>query len=240
MKYLRICLLIFASIISWPANAQYEEPDLSFINTLDEAKSFYEHCFLVLYTPDVTRDQISTANRNLYYLGRRLGMLDMTLDEEYNAFCKIQVRSKAEESDVTMLMFRIAYTFKGIQSILLGYLGQPLEKAVWMNFESSYHLFGSGSSILQIDDNIVCVEYKINNIKFIAFHNTDRHFAYDVKVYHKEKKYSKKKRKNIYETYERDITVLPEGAFIISSSMDATDMYFTPSSFKTTNKYYVH
>lgn len=240
MKAVRISLLLIFTFWSLSAFAYSDEPDLSHVKTLQDAQAYYNSCYLVLFTPNVTRDQIAETNQRLYYLGRRLGMLSINEDEKYSAFCQIEVRSEAEEREVTSLMYRITYVFKGLQSLLLGPLGHPLEKMIWMNFESTYHLLGSGSTILKISDNIVCVEYKINGVNFIVFHNTDHHFAYDIKVYHKEKKYSKKQRKNVYQTYERDITVLPEGAFVISSSVDDTGMYFMPSSFKTTNKYFVH
>ena len=136
------------------------------------------------------------------------------------------------------LIFRIAFTYKALQ----GFLGpsfETLDRIYWRNIESDYGLYGNRITFFDSKDKIVYTEYNLNGIKFIVFHNVDKDFAYDVKLYHKEKEYSKKLKKNVYKTTEKEITIMPEGVFYIASSLDVRGVYFNPTSFEVTNKYYV-
>lgn len=236
MKQLRMIACLLLAVLTTSTFALPEEPDLSNIKTVNDAKSYYESCRLSVFKQNVSRDDIVTTIWNLYYLGRKLGMTDMTVDQKFASYsCGVEVKSSSEADEVSSLMFRIAFTYKGLQR-LLGPSMESLERIYWMNFESIYPF-----KTIRWDANgqIVFTEYELNGIKFIVFHNVDKNFAYDVKVYHKEKEYSKKLKKSIYKTLEKEITIMPEAVFFVSSSIDGMDVYFTPSSFEVKNKYYV-
>lgn len=239
MKQLRIvlCLLLAVcanNVFAWP-----EEPDLSHIKTLKDAKSYYESCRSVVFKQNVTSDDVSTALRNVYYLGRWLGMTAMDAEQKYASYSsRVKATTQDEEYEINSLIFRIAFTYKALQG-LLGPSFETLDQIYWMNIESDYGLYGNRITFFDSKDKIVYTEYNLNGIKFIVFHNVDKDFAYDVKLYHKEKEYSRKLKKNVYKTTEKEITIMPEGVFFIASSLDVRGVYFNPTSFEVTNKYYV-
>ena len=239
MKYLRIifCLLLILHVNN--TFALPKEPDLSHIKTIKDAKFYYESCRSVVYKENVTRDDVVTALWNVYYLGRWLGMTDMDSEQKYTSYSsRIKATTKDEEYELNSLIFRIAFTYKALQ----GFLGpsvETLDKIYWTNIQSDYYLYGSTISFFDVKDKIVCTEYNLNGIQFIVFRNIDKDFAYDIKIYHKEKEYSKQLKKNVYKTLEKDITIMPEGAYFITSSLDLMGVYFSPSSFEIKNKYYV-
>lgn len=239
MKHFRIvfCLLLAVfvnNVFAWP-----DEPDLSHIKTIKDAKSYYESCRSVVFKQNVTSDDVSTALKNVYYLGRWLGMTAMDAEQKYASYsCRVKANTQDEENEINSLIFRIAFTYKALQ----GFLGpsfETLDRIYWMNIESNYGLYGNRITFFDSKDKIVYTEYNLNGIKFIVFHNVDKDFAYDVKMYHKEKKYSRKLKKNVYKSDEKKITIMPEGVFFIASSLDVRGVYFKPSSFEITNKYYV-
>ena len=229
-----LCSLFITSVFALP-----EEPDLSGIKTIQDAKSYYQSCRSIVYKQNVTRDDVVTALWNMYYLGRWLGMTAMDAEQKYASYAsRVKATTQDEEYELNSLIFRIAFTYKALQ----GFLGpsfESLDRVCWMNIESDYGLYGNKVIRFDSKDNIVLTEYNLNGIKFIVFHNIDKNFAYDVKVFHREKNYSKKLKKNVYKTLERDITLMPEGVWFIASSLDLMGIYFSPSSYEVKNKYYV-
>lgn len=239
MKYFRLLTCLLLALFANSVFALPEEPDLSGITTIKDAKSYYEHCRFVMYKQDVTRDDFVEALWNLYYLGRWLGMTAIDKEQRYASYSShVKASTKNEEYEINSLMSRISFTYKGLQS-LLGPNIESLDRFYWMNFETDYGLYGNKITFWDSKDKIVCTEYTMNGVKFVVFHNIDKNFAYDVKVYHKEKEYSKKLKKNIYKTLEKAITIMPDEVFFVTSSIDGMDIYFSPSSFEVTNKYYV-
>ncbi len=237
MYKLRLFSLLLILLICNSGFAQLpEEPDLSGIVTIKDARSYYERCKLAVYTPNVTKDDLIKALWNVYYLGRRLGMSSMDVTEKYGPFCRIKASNFDEEMELNSLIFRIAYTYKALQGFLGGLL-DPLERVYWMNIESDFALYGNTITLWDSKDKIVCTEYNLNGIKFVVFHNTDKNFAYDIKVYHKEKQYSQKLKKYIYKTFDRELSLLPEGSTFLTSSF-GIGLYFSPSSFEIKGKYY--
>ena len=236
----RIAIIFLLAAFCSPSFAFPDEPDLSSINSIRDAKNYYERCKNVVYITNVNKDSLITALWNVYYLGRRLGMTGMDLDQKYQSgFSKIKARTQDEEFELNILIHRIAVTYKAIQGILGAIPFEPLKKGYWLNIESDYFLYGERIKSIDVKDNITCVEYNLNGINFIVFHNIDKYFAYVVTVYHKRKKYySKKLKKNIYETLERKITLLPEGCVFLTSTFDL-GLYFKPSSYEIKGKYYV-
>ena len=239
MNNLRLISCILFSLFITSVFALPEEPDLSGIKTIQDAKSYYQSCRSIVYKQNVTRDDVVTALWNMYYLGRWLGMTAMDAEQKYASYAsRVKATTQDEEYELNSLIFRIAFTYKALQ----GFLGpsfESLDRVYWMNIESDYGLYGNKVIRFDSKDNIVLTEYNLNGIKFIVFHNIDKNFAYDVKVFHREKNYSKKLKKNVYKTLERDITLMPEGVWFIASSLDLMGIYFSPSSYEVKNKYYV-
>ena len=163
----------------------------------------------------------------------------MDTEQKYASYSsRVKATTQDEEYELNSLIFRIAFTYKALQG-LLGPSFESLDRVYWMNIESDYGLYGDKITRFDSKDNIVLTEYNLNGIKFIVFHNIDKNFAYDVKICHKKKEYSKKLKKNVYRTLERDITLMPEAVWFVASSLDLINIYFSPSSFEVKNKYYV-
>lgn len=235
----RIIVCLPFCLITTPVFALSEEPDLSGIKTLKDAKSFYQSCRSVVFKSNVTRDDVVLALTNVYYLGRWLGMTNMDSEQKYaSSASMVKATSQDEVYELNSLIFRIAYTYKALQG-LLSPSYESLDKIYWINIESDYGLNGNRGSLFEIKDNQVLTEYKLNNIKFIVIYNTDKNFAYDLTLYHKEKEYSKELKKDIFHTLERNITLMPECAWFVTSSIEFGGIYFSPSSFEVKNKYYV-
>ena len=62
-----------------------------------------------------------------------------------------------------------------------------------MNFANHFFVHSHVTNIIT-EDNVACFEYNMCGIEFAVFHNFDKNFAYDVTIYHKEKKYNKRPR----------------------------------------------
>lgn len=164
-----LCSLFITSVFALP-----EEPDLSGIKTIQDAKSYYQSCRSIVYKQNVTRDDVVTALWNMYYLGRWLGMTAMDAEQKYASYAsRVKATTQDEEYELNSLIFRIAFTYKALQ----GFLGpsfESLDRVYWMNIESDYGLYGNKVIRFDSKDNIVLTEYNLYGIKFIVFHNIDK------------------------------------------------------------------
>ena len=233
-RIITFVLMVF-SILSTYAQS---EPDLSHVKTIKDADNCYWQCKSVMYKDKVTQEELRDAVFKLYYLGRRFGMYNMEFGQKYQSYaCRIEVKNQEEVDKAESLMNRISYTYTCLQKLLTP-MGEDVKFVYWMNFDSDFFVHSHVTNIMT-GDNVACFEYNMCGIDFAVFHNFDKNFAYDVTIYHKEKKYNKKTKKYYYGTYERNITVMPTNVYFISSSISIEQFYFKPTSFKITNKYYV-
>ncbi len=238
MKELRLLFLFIFLLITSSFFAAPEEPNLNSIKTIKDAEKYFDSCRLIVYNSKVSRDSIASAIRRTYYLGKWIGMSSMSKDEVYkDNFGRIKISTQEDKNRIIYLKQRIVYTYKALQGFS-GLSYELIDRIEWMNIETEYSLFGKKLISYQFIGNIGCFEYAINGFKFIVFHNNDKNFAYDLKVYHREKYYSKKKKRNIYETLTRNVTLMPETSFFLTCTL-GKGFYFKPSSINVTGKYYV-
>lgn len=237
MKIIK-CLFLFICL-SFVLASYSQEVDLNWVKTYKDAESCYWNCKNVLLKSKVSKEEVLEANRTLYWLGRRLGMYDFNFNQKVTSDCKIVCNNDDERWDIELLMDRIACSYVLFQNILIPYKDYIKWAPFWLNIESEYMLNSKTTKFWTCKENIILQEFNIGGMMFCTLVNTDEYFAYDVIVYHKEKRFNKKRRKYYYTTYERKITVMPNSRTSVSSSFSVEGSYFSPSSFSIVNKYYI-
>ena len=104
MNDFRLITLFLSSLFITSVFALPEEPDLSGITTIQNAKSYYQSCRSIVYKQNVTRDDVVTALWNMYYLGRWLGMTAMDAEQKYASYAsRVKATTQDEEYELNSL-----------------------------------------------------------------------------------------------------------------------------------------
>ncbi len=211
------------------SQVEAQKYDLSNINTIKEAESYYNSCMSIPYEDCISTDDMIEMVHRLFALSQRICMRsidDINDIDRYN--CEIQVPNESEEKKLERLRSKVSQSYLCVQQLLSPFGKQQVDDYTWRNFENYYS--GIYKRIYNtFIQKIVWYETEINGIKFIEFHNLDDSFAYDIKVYHES---------NNKNTLVREFSLMPRKVKVISSSIDGTNIYFTPSSVEITNKYH--
>ena len=230
MKIARRLLFLIVFSFFGILYAQVQKFDLSNINTIKEAKSYYEISIWGLCQDNVSRETVIEVIHKLYALSERLCMRSMDDINDIDKYsCKISASNFDEEIALKNLRRCVSEKYRCIQQLVSPFGKAVVHGQVWQDFLMYYD--GCYKHIsYEFVGKILWYETDFKGIKFVEFHNLDDDFAYDIKVYH---------NVNPQETLVREYTLMPRKVKVITSSVDGSKIYFYPSNIEIVNKYYV-
>lgn len=223
-----ITFAVVLSLFSF-SNAQQRQYDLSNVQTVDNARSYYNLCCSLLYKDSVSIEDYTEALQRLYALSRWIGMNSMEDYSDVSDYsCKVQVKQSDDLYRLKGLRIQIISIYKVLQAIGWPY-GKPIPLRYWRDFENEFSTIFKRTQTGGPLQEIIWYEVNLNNVKFIVFKNTSDTFSYDIKV----GCITQKKQKR-----EKELTLMPQQAKVISSTLEPSNHpYMIPHSFEIINKH---